>query len=145
MAAPNSPSQDISQRLDDSGLGTLAASTGWAIFASQMPTNPDTVIAVFTTGGLPPDPKWLLDRPFVQVRVRGSVGDYSNAWNKAQAIKDDLLGISSVTIGGTNYIGITMLSDITFIQYDDNRRPIITANYQIFRQPSDTTNRAALV
>lgn len=144
MAVPNSPSEDISAHLATAGIGTLAASSGWGIFASQMPESPHTVIAVFTTGGLPPDPKWLLDRPFIQVRVRGGIGLYEAAFDKAQEIKDEILGMSATTIGGSNYISVTMLSDITFIMYDDNRRPIFTANYQLHRQPSDATNRVAL-
>lgn len=141
MAAPNSPADDIANYLSSQGVGTIGAASGWALGVSFEADSPHQAITVYDIGGFAPDAHWLLDYPQIQVRVRGDVNGYSGAYSKIQEVKDTLLGITQTTMGGTYYVGILQFGDINFIQYDEPGRPILTANFQIFREPSDATNR----
>lgn len=144
MAAPNSPADDIATYLNSAGIATIGASSGWSLSVSFEPNTPDTSVAIYDIGGLQPDAKWLIDWPQIQVRVRGGVNGYASAWAKAQQIKDALLGLAQVSIGGTLYVGIMIFGDINFIMYDEPNRPILTINFQIIREPSDETNRKSI-
>jgi hypothetical protein len=144
LAEPNPTSIDVKDLLEAASVGTFAASSGWGIWIGKQPAKPDTSITLFDDGGFAPDPKFLLDRPTLRVLVRGSEWGYTGAYSKAQAVKDTLLGDDRQTVGGTLYVGIIMTGDIAFIQYDDNNRPIFSLNFQIWREPSDATNRSAI-
>ncbi len=104
----NSPAIDIARVLDNAGVAeeAIAGSSGWSVFVSKEPTAPDNVVTVYDTGGFDPNPKFLLDYPTVQVRVRANKGDYIGAYTKIIEARDALLGFPPETIGGTDYIGI---------------------------------------
>lgn len=137
------PSEDIKDLLVAAGVGIFAAETGWSINISKEPTKPDTAITIYPTGGTDPNPKFILDHPSVQVRVRGGIKDYNAGYAKAQAIKDALLGLPSQTVDGTVIVGVWMISDIAFLRYDDNDRPLFTTNWRLDREPATGTNRTA--
>jgi hypothetical protein len=141
MAAPNAPSDDILNYLSSAGVGTIGAPIGWALANSFEADTPNTHVTVYDVGGFAPDAHWLIDYPQIQVRVRGDIGEYGTAYAKIQEVKDAILGITQTTMGGTLYVGILQFGDINFIQYDEPGRPILTANFQIIREPSDATNR----
>ena len=138
MAAP---SVDIKDILVAAGIGTFAGTSGWGIYVSQEPKNPDSVITIYDSGGVAPNPKWLFDEPTVQIRIRGSEMAYVAAYAKAQAIKDALLGLTPQTVSGTYYVGVQMVGDINHIGYDDKSRPLFTTNWRIFREPASGTYR----
>jgi len=140
----NPPSEDIKDILVGAGIGTFAGTSGWGIYISREPETPDTVVTIYDTGGDPPSPKFLLDFPTVQVRIRGARQDYKNAFVKAQSVKDALLGVGQTTVNGTLYVGITQIGDINFIAYDDSERPIFTTNWQIIREPTTGTHRTTI-
>ena len=141
MAAPNSPADDLADYLVTQGAGALGSATGWSMAVSFEADTPNTHITLYDIGGPPPNAHWLLDFPKVQVRVSGAVGGYSAAWTKIQEIKDILLGLTQTTLGGTLYVGVSLVGEVNFIAYDEPGRPLLTANFQIIREPSDTTNR----
>lgn len=136
----------IKDKLVTASLGAFEATSGWSIFIGRETTSPDTAITITRTGGQAPNPKWLLDFPTFQVRVRGGKHNYSAAYDKAEAIKDLLLGITSQDVDGDRWVAINMLTDITFIGYDENDRPIFSLNFQMIVEPAvpATTNREAL-
>ena len=70
---------DIKDMLSTAGVGTFAAtlSSTWGIYISKEPMSPNQTITIYPTGGLAPNPKWLLDELSAQVRIRGDVNDYS--------------------------------------------------------------------
>lgn len=143
----NAPSVDLANHLAANSIGVIGASSGWAIFVSREPDGsgiPDSVITVFDTGGFPANPKFLLDEPTTQVRVRGDINQYISTFSKIQAIKDLLLGLPSQSIGGTFYTGIWVLGDILSLGYDDSNRPILVINFRIIREPASGTNRQAV-
>jgi hypothetical protein len=130
----------------NANLGTFEATSGWSIHIGKMPKTPDTAILITQGPGLSPNPKWLLDYPTVQVRVRGSQGSYESARAKAKDIKDLFLGFSSADVNGDRWVSITMLSDIAFLGYDDNERPEFSINFLMIVEPATSvlTNRSAL-
>ena len=143
----NAPSADIAEFMQTNGVGFIAATTGWAIFESREPVSPDSTITVYDTGGLASSPRFLLDSPSVQIRVRGDIGKYGLAYAKCQEIKDLLLGLPKQVINTTEYIGVWAIGDITSLAYDDNKRPILVQNWRIIREPaagSPSTNRDPL-
>jgi hypothetical protein len=134
----NSPSEDVKDILVDSsfGAGSFAATTGWAIFVSDMPDDentPDTCIGIFDTSGNPPNPNFSYERPSIQVRVRGAKAGYQDAYDKAKDIMDGLNGKTNEEWNSTRYIQITSSSDILWLGYDEKRRPLFTMNFNIHR------------
>lgn len=146
MATPNPTSVDIRDILSTAGVGTIGANSGWSISVSREPLKPDTCITIFDRPSfLEPDPKWLLEHPNFQVRIRGSENNYLSATTKAQEIKDLLLGIQPQLRNGTKYRGIWQVSDIIPLGYDEQNRPILTMNFRCLREPTSTgTNRIPL-
>lgn len=138
--------EDVKDKLVGASIGAFEASSGWGIFIGKMPDRPDTCIVIAHSGGLPADPKWLLDYPNVQVRVRGAKGNYRDAKAKAQEIKDLLLGISSENHAAGRWVAINLLSDVAFLGYDTNERAEFTINFAMITHPTApaVTNRTAL-
>lgn len=140
----NPASVDIKDILVTAGVGTFAATSGWAIYISREPSEPDTCITIYDTGGPGANPKWLIEEPSIQVRVRGAKLGYLAAYQKADAVKQALLGRAKQTVNSTVYVSFTMLSEIAHIGYDENSRPLFTINFNIIREPSSGTHRTAL-
>ena len=139
------PAEDIAQILIDDGEGLAGAQTsGLSVFISLEPASPDQSISVFDTGGLAPNPKFALDQPTMQVRVRGARGDYPGAYAKAQSIKNTLLGITSRLVNTNLYVGIYAVGEPFSLGDDDSGRPIIISNWRTFQEPSALGNRVAI-
>lgn len=112
-----------------------------------MPKTPDDVIMISDTGGLDPNPKWLLDFPTIQIMVRGAVNGYLATVREAKAVKDLILGIDAFTTSeGDRWVSATMNGDLGFIGRDENARPLFTMNFALIIEPqaSGNTNRLAL-
>lgn len=136
-----SPAEDIASILEIDALGIR----GTDIFIGLEPEDAGTLtITIYDTGGFPPNPKWLRDEPTVQCRVRGTAGDYTSAWAKAQAIKDALLGRAPTTVGTTDYVFFIQLGDIISLGHDDNNRPMIVSNWHLAREMPSGGNRFPL-
>lgn len=141
-----SASEDLKDILEGDGVGTFAseAANVWSIRVSLMPTSPNRCIVIYDSGGAPPNPKFLLDEPTVNIRIRGNKLDYKATYAKALSVRDALLGRSPVTVNTTRYIGFFAASDVAFIGYDDNQRPLFSLNIRMYREPSSGTHRSAL-
>lgn len=138
---------DFKDALVAGSIGVFQATSGWSIFIGMMPGSPDTAVVVTQSGGRPSDPKWLLDYPNVQVRVRGAKGNWQAARQKAQDIKDLMLGRASETQpSGDRWVGINLFSDITPLGVDSNGRPEFSVNFAMIVEPvaPAVTNRQAL-
>ena len=127
----NAPSEDIADVL---ALASACALTvGTDLFCNFMPSTPDACTAVYDTGGEAPEPGFNYERPTFQVRVRGDKGDNRPAHEHAQACRDELNGTNNYTINSARYIGIWCVTDVIFVGYDDNNRPIFTVNLRAHR------------
>ena len=127
----NPPSQDIKDILAASS--SLALTFATDLFVSEIPDTPDECVCVIDTGGFEPEANFNYERPTVQVRVRGAKGDYVNAHNLAQSVRDELHGLANHTINAARYIGIWCESDIMSLGYDKNHRPMLSVNFRIHR------------
>jgi hypothetical protein len=127
-------------------VGAFEATTGWGIYIGKHPKTPDSVIVIASSGGFAPDPKWLLDFPTFQIRIRGNKGGYQEATLKAKDVKDTLLGLPSQDVNGDRWVSVRMLSDNTLLGYDENDRPMFSMNFTLITEPatSGLTNRQAL-
>lgn len=141
---PSPTAVDIKDILVTAGVAVFASPTGWALAVSREPTTPNQVITVYDSGGTDPNPKFLLDHPAVQVRIRGNVNDYLGTYSKAQQVKDTLLGLQRQTVNTTVYVGIWQIGDIQNLGFDDSNRPILVTNWRIAREPVAGDNRQAV-
>lgn len=133
------PPSDILRNVP--ALQTHVATSGWQLETGAMPDDPDDVIMFTDTVGIEPNPKWLLDFPFVQVMVRGGVGTYLDTFREAKAVKDILLGITSFTTSdGDRLVSVTQNGDLGFIGRDENMRPMFTINFRLITEPQQVAN-----
>ena len=102
-----------------------------------MPEAPNECVCIYDTGGLRPliciggNEKY--EEPTIQVRIRGDKGKYKQAYTLIQGIRDTLHGTYEYTINGARYILIWCTSDILFLNYDENRRPLLSVNFRTIR------------
>lgn len=131
--------------LEAKGVGRFDPTYGgWVLNLSKEPISPDTTITIYNTGGLPPNPKYLLDYPSVQVRVRGRPNGYVESRATAERVKDVLLGIDSQDHGDDRWDSITMATDIVDLGYDQNNRPLHTLNFRCIVEPKLGDNRVPI-
>jgi hypothetical protein len=129
-----SPADQISDLVPTTVLG---GSSGWALKVGKMPAEPDQVVCFYDTGGSNPMPTFRLDFRAVQCMVRGKPGDYVSAYNKAQQIKDSLLGRDPHDFASGDHLsGITMLGDIIYVTQDDAGRHQFSINFRVFWEPA---------
>lgn len=133
----NSPARDIKDILilSTSGLNLVFGTT---LHVSREPSSPDQVVTVFDTGGFPPEvligtDSRGMEKPTIQIRVRGNKKAYNLTYDLAEDIKDALHTLTNTTINGTKYVAIWLESDILFLGYDENDRPIFTLNFLLYR------------
>jgi len=134
MAIATSPADQLAALLP----GSIVTSD-WTVKVGQMTPEPDLVIVFYDTGGIAPNPKWRLDYLTIMTQVRGGPDDYVSGWQKARQVRDYLLGITPQTLpSGDRIDGIIILSELTLVTYDDQKRPIFSVNFRIFWEPGDT-------
>jgi hypothetical protein len=142
------PSVGAKGLLVAAGVGSDTPTDDWGIHISQLPAMPIKAIAIYDTGGTGegPNPKWLLDYRTIQVMVRGSSNGYEEAYGKAQAVKDTLLGLPAQVVGDDRWDGVTGVGDITFVARNENNQPMIAINFRIIIEPGVNllTNREPL-
>ena len=140
----NPVSLDIVNYLGTQGVGTLGASAGstWGIFMGHEPEVINPTITVYDTPGEAPNPKFRLDYPRFQVRVRSTV--YLNSINKCQEVKDKLLGFPSGELGGTWYVGIYVVLDVSNLGADAKGREIAVCTFRVIREPNTGDHRIPL-
>lgn len=127
---------------------TYGGTGDWAVYISQQPPNtPNRSVTLYDSGGLSPNPRWRLDYPSVQVRVRGGVNDGESAWQKAREVRDRLLGKESYTAAnGDRIVHVNGIGDVSAMGFDDKNRPEYVFNLQLILEPTGETgdNREAL-
>lgn len=140
------PAVGIKDLLVAASIGAFGGTAAWGIFIGKVPPTPQAAIAVVTTGGLPSNPKYLLDYPSVQVLIRGVANGYAAARVKAQAVKDVLLGLESQVINGDKWVHLNTLGDIQSLGYDENNCPMFSLNFSLIIEPATNvlTNREPL-
>lgn len=115
----------------------VTPTANWACFIGKLPDTPSQCVSISDVGGLPSDPKWLLDYPTLAVLLRSS--DYQSGWNKMKDIREALLGLTSSSIGGDYWRGVVAIGNMAFIGNDAKDRPMFSANYRIYLEPAAST------
>ena len=119
----------------------------WSIVVGKRPDKPNRCIVCYDSGGLSPNPRWLVDYPRVQVIVRGGPNDYAalaggaGTSGKVDDVVNALLGIDSQVINGDNWVSVTLVGDRNFIGYESNDRPMFSLNFQLIINPATGTHR----
>lgn len=132
---PNMPSQDIADMLVDDAVGAKADT----IWINKEPSDaalkvPDAFLIIYDTGGFDPEATGKnFDKPTVNIRVKGISGDYAGAQTMVQAVKASLHQRDPETKNSTRYMGIWQVGEIAFVEYDENNRPVFTANFRMHR------------
>jgi hypothetical protein len=135
----------LAQLLSAANVGTYTGTTsGGTIFLAKEPETPDKCITLYNSAGFTPNPKWAVDFPSVQVRVRGSKNAYVASRAFAQSAKDALLGVTSQAVTGGRLVSVTMMGDLMDLPFDQSNRPLHVINFNLIVEPTATGNRTAL-
>lgn len=96
---------DIAQKLADSGLGTI----GTNIFETYLPDAVDTGLAVLDTGGPMPDKYLPTKSPTFQILIRAA--DYTTGKEKLDGVRAALHQTKNTTLGNTYFYYILAQSE----------------------------------
>lgn len=125
--------------LDDIGTilinaGQVGGVTGWTLYKSYLPDEPDKAIAIFETGGDPPDQSegTRYDVIRFQLIVRGVEYGYDTAHDKIQTIFNAL---NDVSYSGYVYIFGLQANPLS-LGYDVKNRPELSINFECMKQRS---------
>jgi hypothetical protein len=69
---------------------------------------------------------------------------YAAAYNKAEEVKDKLLGLPSQDLSGIRYVGIYVVIDTAFLMTDQEGRAIFTSTWRVIREPVTGDHRRPL-
>jgi hypothetical protein len=140
------PTQDMRQLLINAGVGVLGGgnlqANQWPIFIGKEPDEPSNCVTLYDTPGDPPHPKWRLDYPRFQVRVRAV--NYNTGFEKAQAVRNALLGLTPQDFNGSRYAGIYVVADTYFLLTDARNRVVFISTWRIIREPDLSDQRLPL-
>lgn len=138
------PSEGIKDLLVTAAVGVFNAASGWSIHISRQPDGPDQALTIYDTSGNGSNPRYLLDFPGIQVRVRGAQQGSVAAREKCTDVLNALLGLPSQTIAGDLWVAIWQSGGIIFLGYDDKDRPQYTLNFLLAIEPTAGTYRTSL-
>lgn len=125
-------------------LGSTEAGSGtsFPIFKGTMPDSTvlgDRAVALVLSGGYADDARVTLDRPGLQVLVRGApVNQVSTSYQEADSVAWSVKNALHSYYGtpestGLYYVGIWNESGPFFIGYDEVQRPVFSNNLRIMR------------
>lgn len=121
---------DVKSTLESAAV--VGGVTGWTLALGYMPPDPDKLVFVGkTTGEAPevdPDATNQYDFDSFSVVVRGAEYDYEDAQTKADAI---FVALHNASINGFVYVFAKHTP--TSLGIDDNKRPMLSLNFQSMR------------
>lgn len=124
---------DIQAHLQAAGV----VPASYAMRLGIMPPTPDQVVAIFAAGGPPTPTRRLgIDRPAVQIRVRGATDDHEGPLAVATAV-ERALHEASGTLGATAYPWVLSQHAplaLGVAPDDTRRRPEYVCNFQLARE-----------
>jgi hypothetical protein len=135
----NDPATSIRSYLATVGFVMYNSSTPLAAFSmhlGKLPDKPDAAILINSTGGMPPEPRLLLNYPSVQVVVRGAPSGYVAAAAKIQEVVNALVGATPGNLSGDVYRGCIQVGDVSYLGQDENTRDLFSANFRFFVEPA---------
>jgi hypothetical protein len=123
---------ELASKLVSASVGVLAQD----IFLGIIPDKPDLCVALYEFSSLSPmetlgNMNETLERPGVQVLVRGARNDYPTARAKIVEVRDVLTNITDETILGVRFLRVSADSSINAIGVDANERPKFTLTLSV--------------
>ena len=121
----------VLEALADRLTSASVATVGNNLFIGLMPDSPNLCVALYEYAGTAPlevlrDNDATLERPSVQVLVRGGRNDYPTAHALAIAARDALTAITDETISGVRFLRVSALSAVNATGVDEKDRPQFT-------------------
>lgn len=140
---------EIAARLIANNIASSSGSGSplWYLWRGTLPDSTmtaDRAVALRETGGLPQILNLQIDRPSLQVLVRGARMNqvstaYQEARLKAEEIKLHFHGLTGVTLSSVEYPGLLAEQEPFYVGEDADQRPIFSCNYQIWRTSTSST------
>jgi Bacteriophage minor capsid protein len=132
-------------------IPALGLTAGTNLFAGLQPDKPDALVCVFERPGMSPvmtmtgapapsggtaQPTSLLDRPLIQVRVRGAMGGYAATNTQMEQVFGALQGVANTAVpgGGMFFLLIEATGSPLFMGQDTQQRPEFSLNLQLMLQ-----------
>lgn len=143
---PNLIDQTLTLLQNASIIAGRGVGSGVRGYPGFFPREPDKVVCVTASGGLPPNPRWRLDYPSLQIMVRSAKMDYSDGYDLAVSIKKAMLGREPgvVVSGSDRWNSVTMPGDIVPLGEDELHRFRFSLNFRLIVEPVATDNRTPL-
>jgi len=137
-----SPAHELALYLVELGV---CSAFGEDVHVDREPATPADVVTLYDTGGVEVIPDIELHTATIQVRTRSTDRQagyelqelIAAAFLKPRAIADGLP--VEFDAGGSRYIAFAARGDIVALGRDDNDRVLFTANYELQRQPLETS------
>lgn len=130
---------NVALYLEAQGLGSTTATSGWLIRVGRMdPQYSGPQLVVRDTGGLPQDLHLGggkgLERPTVQVRVRGAPNDYAGTRQQIESVVNALHGLINTSMNGALYQAVEALQQPIWLGYTEpDGRPEWTVNFRLWK------------
>lgn len=124
------------------GSHPFGTQNDWSLWLGKQPVSPDRCITIYDSIGRAPNPKWLIDFPGIQIRVRGGQQDYKVAGDKAKEVQNRLVGRESYFAYdglGDKVVSIVGIGDVAFTGWGENSRPEFVFNLALIVEPSPAT------
>ena len=134
---------DMGDYLTSQGHGATTTSTGASIsiFRNFLPAEPDSVITMIETGGLPPihamassPGQAKVEQPGVQILVRHNVSDTARV--NIDSVFKSVDGFRTRTINGVRYLWMTAVQSPFLFDRDESRREIFAFNLHVVKELS---------
>jgi len=133
------------------GISSLALTEGVNLFAGLQPDEPDQLVCVFERPGQkplmtfvgpagltgPPQPQSLLDRPVIQLRVRGAMGALAATNTLMQQVFGALQGLANSNVPSPSGLFVLLFDAAGYPLYmgqDTRQRPEFSLNLQVMFQ-----------
>lgn len=107
----------------------VGGDTGWKLYKSDLPPQPDKAVAIIESTSLPPETTSAIDYRNFTVLVRGLSDGYVEAQAKAQAIYN---GLHAADLG-TKWVYCYASSAVLPLGKDETSRPIFSINFRTMR------------
>jgi len=126
---------DIAALIATDGNGTV----GGNVFIGPLPASPDLAVSVSPTVGPPPEYVYgevdiAIEKPRVQVRVRGEERDYDAPRTLMEQIYRGLSRRGAFTVNSTRYLDLTPLQAPFVLGQDDTGRWIFAVNFEAWKE-----------
>lgn len=137
VTAPSISLKDVLVAASVGVFNAVPSAGQWLITIGSQPAEPDDVITLYDTGGLPSWPKWLLDFPDVTINIRSD--KYQEGWDKMYAVRNALLSLPAQVINGDRYDGVIEVGTGGYIGKDTKNRSEFSITFRGFVEPQDTS------